>query len=280
MISGGELYFYQLDQLGTPLSLTDSENNIVWQAHYTVFGKATVTVNDIDNPIRFQGQYYDNESGLHYNHFRYYDPQTGRFISQDPIGLLGGINHYQYAPNHINWIDPLGLCAKENTWNEFQKDHKGLFANASAAAKAYRELIENQSPWPIGFDYKAHVREMKVGETFNMIVDEGKEDMPGRFATFDEIQDVQYGRQKLAIKDSWKPTLDNVVTYEVKRPFKVYAGPVGPQVDNGKYLRGGGTQITFVDNSDWASARPNKYNDYTDEPVLEIKSIRALDDEN
>ncbi|MBU2206129.1 MAG: DNA/RNA non-specific endonuclease, partial [Gammaproteobacteria bacterium] len=43
-----------------------------------------------------------------------YDPQTGRFISQDPIGLLGGINHYQYAPNHINWIDPLGLCAKED----------------------------------------------------------------------------------------------------------------------------------------------------------------------
>ena len=113
LISRGQLYFYQLDQLGTPLSLTDSDNNIVWQAHYTVFGKATVTVNTIDNPIRFQGQYYDSESGLHYNHFRYYDPQTGRFISQDPIGLLGGINHYQYAPNHINWIDPLGLCAKE-----------------------------------------------------------------------------------------------------------------------------------------------------------------------
>ena len=50
---------------------------------------------------------------FNYNHFRYYDPETGRFISQDPIGLLGGINHYQYAPNHINWVDPLGLCAKE-----------------------------------------------------------------------------------------------------------------------------------------------------------------------
>ena len=96
------------------MNTTDSENNIVWQAHYTVFGKATVTVNEIDNPIRFQGQYYDSESGLHYNLFRYYDPETGRFISQDPIGLLGGINHYQYAPNHINWIDPLGLCAKED----------------------------------------------------------------------------------------------------------------------------------------------------------------------
>ena len=50
---------------------------------------------------------------FNYNHFRYYDPETGRFISQDPIGLLGGINHYQYAPNHINWVDPLGLVCKE-----------------------------------------------------------------------------------------------------------------------------------------------------------------------
>jgi RHS repeat-associated protein len=120
LFRAGQLYFYQLDHLGTPLSLTDSNNNIVWQAQYSVFGKATLTVNDIDNPLRFQGQYFDAESGLHYNHFRYYDPETGRFISQDPIGLLGGINHYQYAPNHINWIDPLGLCAKEYSFEELK----------------------------------------------------------------------------------------------------------------------------------------------------------------
>ncbi|MEH8017678.1 RHS domain-containing protein [Rheinheimera muenzenbergensis] len=105
-----------MDQLGTPLSLTDSENNIVWQAYYSVFGKATLTVNTIDNPIRFQGQYYDSESGLHCNHFKYYDPQTGRLISQDPIWLLGSINHCQYAPNHINWVDPLG-CYVKRIWN-------------------------------------------------------------------------------------------------------------------------------------------------------------------
>ncbi|HAW91787.1 MAG: type IV secretion protein Rhs [Rheinheimera sp.] len=113
LLKNGAIYYYQLDQLGTPLSLTDSENNIVWQASYSVFGKAAVTRNEIDNPLRFQGQYFDSETGLHYNHFRYYDPETGRFISQDPIGLLGGINHYQYAPNHVNWVDPLGLSCKE-----------------------------------------------------------------------------------------------------------------------------------------------------------------------
>ena len=156
LISRGQLYFYQLDQLGTPLSLTDSDNNIVWQAHYSVFGKATLTVNKVDNPIRFQGQYYDSESGLHYNHFRYYDPQTGRFISQDPIGLLGGINHYQYAPNHINWIDPLGLCAKEN-------EHKYvLIGEGQAAVELYAQLMRDKYPSmefrTIGKDWKSIVK--------------------------------------------------------------------------------------------------------------------------
>ena len=60
-------------------------------------------------PHRFQGQIYDHETGLHYNRFRYYDPDAGRFVSHDPIGLLGGDNHFQYAPNPVLWIDLLGL---------------------------------------------------------------------------------------------------------------------------------------------------------------------------
>ncbi|ECA8972391.1 RHS repeat-associated core domain-containing protein [Salmonella enterica subsp. enterica serovar Omuna] len=55
------------------------------------------------------GQYFDEETGLHYNLFRYYAPECGRFISQDPIGLRGGLNLYQYAPNPLSWVDPLGL---------------------------------------------------------------------------------------------------------------------------------------------------------------------------
>ncbi|MEI7079095.1 RHS repeat-associated core domain-containing protein, partial [Pectobacterium versatile] len=60
-------------------------------------------------PLRYAGQYADDETGLHYNLFRYYDPTVGRFTTQDPIGLAGGINLYQYAPNPIGWVDPLGL---------------------------------------------------------------------------------------------------------------------------------------------------------------------------
>jgi len=66
-----------------------------------------------DRPIqnlRFQGQYFDEETGLHYNRFRYYDPDVGRFVFQDPIGLLGGDNLYQYAPNPSGWVDVFGLA--------------------------------------------------------------------------------------------------------------------------------------------------------------------------
>ena len=63
----------------------------------------------IEQNLRYQGQYLDRETGLHYNTFRYYDPDIGRFTQPDPIGLLGGFNLYQYAPNGFTWVDPLGL---------------------------------------------------------------------------------------------------------------------------------------------------------------------------
>ena len=62
-------------------------------------------------PIRFQGQHFDEETGLHYNRFRYFDPDLGMFTTRDPIGLMGGTNVFQYAPNPTGWIDPFGLSA-------------------------------------------------------------------------------------------------------------------------------------------------------------------------
>ncbi|MFJ3009203.1 RHS repeat-associated core domain-containing protein [Pseudomonas fluorescens] len=65
----------------------------------------------MNNPIRFQGQYQDHETGLHYNRHRYYDPSVARFVSRDPIGYAGGINLYQYAISPAQWVDPNGLCS-------------------------------------------------------------------------------------------------------------------------------------------------------------------------
>ncbi|WP_338525188.1 RHS repeat-associated core domain-containing protein [Pseudomonas batumici] len=105
-----EPFYYQLDHLGTPQELTDYSGEIMWSAKYRAYGNlATLDVAEIDNPLRFQGQYFDAETGLHYNRHRYYNPGTGRFLTPDPIKLAGGLNNYQYVPNPTGWVDPLGL---------------------------------------------------------------------------------------------------------------------------------------------------------------------------
>ncbi len=106
-------YHYQLDHLGTPQELTTPEGEIVWSAHYRAYGEISrLDIGKIDNPLRFQGQYFDQESGLHYNRHRYYNPDIGRYLTPDPVKLAGGVNGYQYAHNPTGWIDPLGLSCR------------------------------------------------------------------------------------------------------------------------------------------------------------------------
>ena len=111
MIKPGNLvYYFHNDHLGTPQVLTNDSQAIVWKAVYTPFGEAVPSIQIVENPFRFPGQYYDQETGLHYNYFRYYDPTTGRYVTPDPIGLDGGINLWAYTANNpTNWIDPFGL---------------------------------------------------------------------------------------------------------------------------------------------------------------------------
>ncbi|QCP54368.1 type IV secretion protein Rhs [Trinickia violacea] len=105
--------YYHTDVNGAPEELTDASGEIVWRTQYQIWGNTVVeTAVEEYRPqqnLRYQGQYLDRETGLHYNLFRYYDPDMGRFITPDPIGLAGGLNLYQYAPNPISWIDPWGL---------------------------------------------------------------------------------------------------------------------------------------------------------------------------
>jgi RHS repeat-associated protein len=95
--------------------MSDHQGHMAWTAKHKAWGQADIALSraardaGVKNPFRFQGQYFDEESGLHYNRYRYYDAHAGRFVSKDPIGLAGGINLQQYAPNPTAWIDPLGL---------------------------------------------------------------------------------------------------------------------------------------------------------------------------
>ncbi|MDF1643897.1 MAG: DUF6531 domain-containing protein [Pseudomonadales bacterium] len=108
------VYYYHNDYLGTPQQMTDQNQAVVWAASYNPFGKASVSTGTISNHIRFPGQYFDEETGLHYNYFRYYDPKTGRYIQSDPIGLRGGLNTYAYVGgNPVNFVDSLGLARRQ-----------------------------------------------------------------------------------------------------------------------------------------------------------------------
>ncbi|WP_175918004.1 RHS repeat-associated core domain-containing protein [Burkholderia pyrrocinia] len=106
----GAVYFFQNDPNGAPVRMHDTGGNVTWEAHYSSTGDVnSLEIRLIVQPLRLQGQYHDDETELNYNRYRYFDPVTSSFISQDPVGLLGGINPYRFAPNTLMWIDPLGL---------------------------------------------------------------------------------------------------------------------------------------------------------------------------
>ena len=112
------------DHLGTPRRATDGEGHIIWSATYSPYGEAAVDEDpDRDGSayalnLRFPGQYFDRESGLHYNYFRTYDPALGRYLTPDPVGLDAGLNTYLYAgANPLRSVDPLGLTV-EGRWIE------------------------------------------------------------------------------------------------------------------------------------------------------------------
>ncbi|WP_196411403.1 RHS repeat-associated core domain-containing protein, partial [Xanthomonas translucens] len=123
------VYHYHVDTNGRPSRLTDNAGRVVWAIAMEAWGcAAKLLISDVESPIRFQGQYYDTETDLHYNRHRYYDPATDEFISQDPLRWVAGENFYRYAPNHLVWTDALGLDeARFPNWMEtrqgYQRQH-------------------------------------------------------------------------------------------------------------------------------------------------------------
>ena len=109
-----QTHYFHCDQIGIPREMTDKDGKLLWFGNYTGWGRLkeeTKVTDSAYQPFRLQNQYADRETGLHYNFFRYYEPDAGRFVNQDPIGLLGGENLYWFAPNINIWTDTLGLRA-------------------------------------------------------------------------------------------------------------------------------------------------------------------------
>ncbi|MBS8663718.1 RHS repeat protein, partial [Escherichia coli] len=110
-------HLYHCDHRGLPLALISEDGNTAWSAEYDEWGNQLNEENPhhVYQPYRLPGQQHDEESGLYYNRHRYYDPLQGRYITQDPMGLKGGWNLYQYPLNPLQQIDPIGLL---QTWDD------------------------------------------------------------------------------------------------------------------------------------------------------------------
>ena len=181
-----------------PQELTNAQGQLVWQASYKTWGSTvteewqakTLSGNPIhqldagDTPdkadqqqnLRFQGQYLDRETGLHYNTFRYYDPDMGRFICPDPIGLQGGINLGSYSPNPLRWIDPWGLACWGTARKDFWKNEAEV--NPGGYSKANLDLMKDGKAPKI----EVEVRNRKTGdiETKEVSMELHHRDIPQR----------------------------------------------------------------------------------------------------
>jgi RHS repeat-associated protein len=105
VIEGGEVFFIRTDHIGRPVFATDPDGVKVWEASYLPFGGVHVSTGAIN--LRFPGQWFQSESGLHQNWMCDYDPTTGRYLQADPLGLVDGASVYGYAlGNPGRWVDP------------------------------------------------------------------------------------------------------------------------------------------------------------------------------
>lgn len=181
------------DVNGLPNKLTDDQGKLLWQASYQVWGNTLREEREArfidEQNLRFQGQYLDRETGLHYNLHRYYDPDIGRFTQPDPIGLYGGLNLYAYGPNPFTWIDPLGLdgiftrtvfeAPSGNVHTVYQQDIDwDLKVNTRNGVKTNRQLVleEKRSPMIVkNGKYEVvhlhHSKQNGIGSLFELSAD-------------------------------------------------------------------------------------------------------------
>tara|TARA_Y100000782_G_scaffold115480_1_gene159004 strand:+ start:3056 stop:7765 length:4710 start_codon:yes stop_codon:yes gene_type:complete len=208
LIKQGEVYYYHLDQLNTPRFVTNKNAEVVWQNHADVYGYEEPEANagfnkenTFTQPIRFQGQYFDEESGLHYNRYRYYSPKQQRFINQDPIGLVGGINHYQYAPNPVNWVDPLGLLCKEGQ----AKVKAALDANSAISPELKEKLIKlSQLPEDVSpYTADEMVNHINLGTAEQLVQQEKVDSNPEPKSLKECLERLDIARKNI-IKDGYK----------------------------------------------------------------------------
>ena len=124
---GSQRYGIVTDHLGVPQILTNKTGDVAWRAQLDVYGVPFDEDGEVAQPWRYPGQLYDEETGLCYNRHRYYDPETGRYISEDPTKLAGGLTLHGYVHDPLLWVDPLGLLGNLYDIVKYGQKSPGLF---------------------------------------------------------------------------------------------------------------------------------------------------------
>ena len=158
-IEGTTRYGVVTDHLGTPTMLLTEAGQVAWKAQLDLYGVPTEEARATACPWRYPGQYEDPETGLYYNRFRYYDPEAGRYISPDPIGLMGGLAQYVYVPNPTVGADPAGLFPW--AWNpEDGMGHHLIPRGKAASAGAHHLATTRNTPTYFPTPYHPGMHEM------------------------------------------------------------------------------------------------------------------------
>jgi RHS repeat-associated protein len=151
--------FYAIvsDLVGMPTHLVDEDGQIVWHGDFTVWGQPRGADGEfaVDCPLRFPGQYSDAESGLHYNYLRYYDPETARYQSPDPLGLAPSDDPHGYVANPLTWSDPLGLAACEIFYRVMSaREFEGLGPMGEISVKGTENFVTQEVDYVTGIAAK------------------------------------------------------------------------------------------------------------------------------
>jgi RHS repeat-associated protein len=242
----GECYWFNADLNGAPLEVTDADGAVRWSGQYGSFGEVSHQTAEswalrqgkptINQPLRYAGQYADSETGLHYNLFRYYDPGVGRFTTQDPIGLNGGLNLYQYAPNPLGWVDPLGLtkCSSNERIAISRNSARNLLRSRGLNKQIQHDTINS-------FEGPIYASRGKAGDVFTIT-----EHTPGG-ASQVYVTRGSAGVTPAERRANLALPPNNSATYEGKvaltRDQILLEGRVAPQLQWGADKVGGGWQV-------------------------------------
>ena len=142
MLVGADTYAVHTDWLGTPVAITDEDQRVAWRASTDPLGRIHAQHGSLRLDLRGSNQYFDQETGLHYNLHRYFDPATSRYLTPDPIGQLGGLNLYAFANGDpINFVDPLGQQAIPADYETTDRLRVVLQGTIEALPEALRDSV-------------------------------------------------------------------------------------------------------------------------------------------